>query len=586
MGGKLLKGVYARGSAGLLIVVLLLSLVPQAIAQSADRRPLKAGQILQLIQPDRLSDLDADAVTDEEAFLLRQQPRFAPGVPEPALPETKVHVRSFKFSGNTQIGSSELERLLAPFVDRQNSIRDMGAAAATIAERYHALGFFVARAIVPPQQVVDGVVHVLVFEGRLETDGLIVANETTRTSTDYARRILTREVHEADLIHLAEYERALLLVNDLPGVRIRARLFPGTQIGTARISVELIETPPVNASVSVDNFGFHGFGSKRVNASTSLDNLAGENESFTVGASTSGHAQKYLFGELLVPVGPSGLTAKLIGSWFDYELTKEYADIGGSGDAWQVAVEASFPLVRRTTKSTYITGKIEHSRHSDAETGIPTSERNIDVGELALHGDFASVTFAPAITTYAASVHAGRVHHDAGNDTFLTDGTFVSVELRGEHLQNISGPVSWFTRATAITGSQNLEGIFQCTVGGPLSNRGYPVGEGSADRCVSLNTDIRYDMQQFAAGADWQLAVFYDHTLGDQFHTTPSGQTNFAYNLNSVGVAANINWPGRGFIHSSLGYQLSGSPAKDASGEAADYNDSEYRIWLQGVLFF
>lgn len=262
-----------------------------AIAQSADRRSLKVGQVLRTIQPDRLSDIDADAVTDEEAFLLQQRPRYAPGVEEPALPQTRVQVQGFRFSGNTQIEDAELEPLLAPFVGRLNSIRDLGTAAARIAETYHARGFFVARAVVPPQQVVDGIVHILVFEGRLETNGLGIANETARTRTEYVRDILSREILDADLIRLADYERALLLVNDLPGVRVRARLFPGIQVGTARVSVDLIETPPFAASVSADNFGFHGFGAERATATTTLDNLAGENESVTAGVSTSGRGK-------------------------------------------------------------------------------------------------------------------------------------------------------------------------------------------------------------------------------------------------------------------------------------------------------
>lgn len=557
-----------------------------AVAQSADRRSLNVGQILRTIQPDRLSNIDADAVTDEEAFLLRQRPRYAPGLAEPELPQTKVEVRGFRFSGNTQIEDVEFDQLLTAFVDRQNSISDLGAAAATIAELYHARGFFVARAVVPPQQVVDGIVHMLVFEGRLETDGLIVANETARTRTAYVRDILTREIREADLIRLADYERALLLANDLPGVSVHARLFPGIQVGTARISVELVETPPFAASISADNFGFHGFGANRATATTTLDNLAGENDRLTAGASTSGQGQKYVFGEILLPVGNNGLTAKLLGSWFDYTLVDDYAVFGGSGDGLQIAAEVSFPLVRRTTESTYVTGKLERNIHTDEETGVATSERTIDAAELAVHGDFGSVTFAPAITTYAARFHAGNVDHSAGADSFETGGGFVAVELKGEHLQNISGPVSWFTRATALAGSQNLEGTFQCTVGGPFSNRGYPVGEGSADRCLSVSTDLRYDAPQFAAGADWQFSVFYDHIVGDQFHTTPAGQTNFNYDLNSVGVGVNANWLERGFVHAALGYQLATSPGEKLTGHAADYSSNDLRFWFQGVLFF
>ncbi len=528
----------ARLISATLAVGLLLG-VAGADAQSVDRRSLNVGQILRTIQPDRLSNIDAEAVTDEESFLLRQQPRFAPGVAEPELPQTRVLVRGFRFTGNTQIDDATLGQQLTAFVDRQNSIRDLGAAAANIAEIYHARGLFVARAVVPPQQVVDGIVHILVFEGRLETDGLIVANETARTRTEYVRAILTREIHEAGLIALADYERALLLVNDLPGVSVSARLFPGIQVGTARISVELVETPPVAASLSADNFGFHGFGSNRATATATLENLAGENESFTAGGSTSGRGQKYIFGEVLVPVGNNGLTAKLLGSWFDYTLVDDYAVFDGSGDGLQVAAEVSFPLVRRTTKNTYITGKIERSLHTDAEAGLATSERTIDAVELAVHGDFASVTFAPAITTYSARVHAGNVDHTAGDDSFSTDGGFLAVELKGEHLQNISGPLSWFTRATALAGSQNLEGTYQCTVGGPFTNRGYPVGEGSADRCQSVSTDLRYDVPQLAMGADWQFSVFYDHLVGDQFHTTPVGQTNFNYDR-TVLVSARI----------------------------------------------
>lgn len=557
-----------------------------ADAQTADRRALTSGQVLQHLQTDRLSEIDADGVTDEESFVLGQQPRFAPSLPEPEVPQSRVFVREFRFTGNTRIDSAELAARLQPYAGRESTITDLGRAAASVAELYQARGLFVARAVVPPQQIVDGVVHILVFEGELEAGGLIVANETRRTDTAYVREILSQEIGEGDIIELARYERALLLVNDLPGVRVRVRLFPGTTVGTARISVELIETPTTAYSLSTDNFGFYGFGPYRATATALVDNLAGENERVTLGGSTSGRGQKYLFGEFLLPVGPNGLTAKLIGSWLDYTLVKEYAAFGGSGDAWQIAGELSYPLIRSTTSSLYLTGKLERSDHTDASAGFATLERTVDSAEVALHGNFGSNLLAPAVTTYAARLHGGHVNHDSGGDASGTGGGFAALELNAEHLQSIDGPWSGFVRGTAIGGTKNLEGMFQCSIGGPLSNRGYAVGEASADRCLSLMTELRYDLAQLAAGADWQILAFYDHTVGDKFHSTPAGQQNFDYNLKSVGLGMNLNWAGRGFLHSSVGYQLSQSPEERASGQAADFSTSNYRVWLQGVLFF
>lgn len=146
------------------------------------------------------------------------------------------------------------ERLLAPFqplIGKLVTISDVWRVAREIESLYREDGWFLTRAIVPAQTVRDGRIHVRIIEGFIEQvriegdigDAAILIEETLRPVT--GERPLS----------LATLERALLLVNDIPGITASGLLRPAAQqVGAAELVV-VTERKPFDSSLVVDNFG-------------------------------------------------------------------------------------------------------------------------------------------------------------------------------------------------------------------------------------------------------------------------------------------------------------------------------------------
>lgn len=71
-----------------------------------------------------------------------------------------------RFRGNEAVSDAEPSSLLAPMIGEELTIADLYTAAFAVALHYRNLGYFLAEANLPPQDVTEGVILIQIFEGR------------------------------------------------------------------------------------------------------------------------------------------------------------------------------------------------------------------------------------------------------------------------------------------------------------------------------------------------------------------------------------------------------------------------------------
>ena len=327
--------------AGVLYCLQLLWSGEAAVGQQRTVRD--AGEQHRLYLPNRISAPVANAITVDEQDHQRHLPHLGH---DPNVGPEAVTISGVKFVGNRVFGGEELARRVAPFFGRPLKVNDMADAAFAAAKVYHEAGYFAAQVVVPPQEIVDGKITMLVLEGYLDDDGIKVTDlANASTSIDYVRRILSRQIRPGEPIRRKEYERALLIVENLPGVHLRARLYPGTKAGTGRLGVEIYQTSVTRGALSYDNSGFYGTGQNRVTAQGVFDNAVHRNEALSVVVSTTGRNQRYAGAELAIPVGSDGLKVSVIGSYLDYRLKEEYDTANQRGVGGVAGLHVTYPLL-------------------------------------------------------------------------------------------------------------------------------------------------------------------------------------------------------------------------------------------------
>lgn len=103
-----------------------------------------------------------------------------PGTAAPA--ETTFRLNDVRLKGVAALDEQELHQLAAPYLGRDVNLAELQALAQAITAQYREHGYFLAQAIVPVQQVKDGVVEISVIEGRLGQVNVTVAPDAPITA--------------------------------------------------------------------------------------------------------------------------------------------------------------------------------------------------------------------------------------------------------------------------------------------------------------------------------------------------------------------------------------------------------------------
>jgi len=146
------NGMEQRTSRRLLASLWIAGLAAHAHAQ----QPPDAGSLQRQVEPPRTQALPKP-LPPETASSTRDRA---------AAQEPRIRIRRINFEGNQHYSSAELEPLAASFLNRPISLAELEDAAALVAQYYRTKGWL-ARVLVPPQQVNQGQVTLKVVEARM-----------------------------------------------------------------------------------------------------------------------------------------------------------------------------------------------------------------------------------------------------------------------------------------------------------------------------------------------------------------------------------------------------------------------------------
>jgi hemolysin activation/secretion protein len=155
--------------------------------------------------------------------------------------------------GVTAYPLKALAPLYADHLTREVSMTDLARIAQAITDKYRADGYFLARAVVPPQDGPEGIVRLVVYEGHvsaLQVDGAAAP----------AVRALLEGVTDARPLKLADLDRRLTLATDRPGLKLKSHLEPVLDDPAQHRLVVQADRQPLTGSLYADNRGTESAG--------------------------------------------------------------------------------------------------------------------------------------------------------------------------------------------------------------------------------------------------------------------------------------------------------------------------------------
>ncbi len=382
--------------------------------------------------------------------------------------------------------------------------------AARITDYYTSRGYFVAQAYLPAQDVQSGTVTIAVVEGRLGAIGL--RNES-RLADSVANGMLDG-LEVGDPVAVAPIERRLLMLSDLPGVRVRSTLSPGTAVGTSDLLVDITPGRSITGSVEADNAGNRYTGAYRVGGSVNWNNPTGSGDVLGLRALTSFSGLAYGRASYQAPIGK--VTLGVAYAHLDYELGKKFDSLDGSGNAEIASVYASYPLIRSRDSNLYVTVAGDAKWFDDRFGIVDTvTYRRAQVVTGGLSGDSHDTLLGGGWNAYSLSVSVGtldiRGAYERSVDalTARTDGRYGKMQFSLARLQTISGPVSVFGSVRGQVAFNNLDISEKMELGGAYAVRAYPEGEAYGDQGYVATAEARLALPRVIPGA-LQLFAFVD----------------------------------------------------------------------------
>ncbi len=504
------------------------------------------------------------AAPDSGAFLQQLQPQVppAPAANRPTLqvepnstanpPASQpIAVKLIRITGNTAFSTDTLHAIVADQEGQSLTLPQLDAVAGRITAFYQQRGYALARAIIPPQSITDGVVHIQVLEARY---GEIHLQNSSKVNSRLINATLSR-LHSGDPIADAPMNRTLLLLSDIPGVGVHALLKPGSAVGSADLDVDTTTTPMTFANVSLDNYGNRYVGRARLSGNVNIVNPLHHGDILSANVVTTGSEMNY--GRLAYDTLLNGLGTRFGGSYsyLRYKLGDNAKALDAHGTAMVASLWAKQPLLRSREANIYAQLEFDEKRLRDRiDVSDLRTDRHLGNWVLSLNGDTRDTLFVGGINAWSIAWTNGRNTFDddaaraSDASTARTTGGYSKWNLNFSRLQGLTSRDSLYVNVAMQWADTNLDSAEKMSVGGPYSVRAYDIGAISGDTGYLATVELRHDLGGWISG-QWQVLAFADNAFVKVNRHPWSNGINSA-TLTGTGVG--LNWTGPALWRATL----------------------------------
>lgn len=514
---------------------------------------------------------------------------LAPVFPAASQQDTgpKILVRGFRITGAILISETELTALLQGAVGQQLSLTQLqGAAAALVG--YYAQRGYLARVIVPAQDVQDGIVKLQIIEGK--RGSLRIDAKGERIDSARVQRFIDGRLASGDAMNLTKLGEALNILNEQPGIAVTSALVPGKVEADTDLVVTASAKPLVSTKLGVNNHSSRGTGEGQASAEIGLANPTGNLDAAVLNV-TRTRGTTFGNAEYSIAVGDSGLRLGVNASHLRYHLTQAaFSALGSRGTARTVGVAANYPLARQSDFNLSLSGSFGEKRLIDQAFAGETGNRRDSVANVGLNGYFMAAPgnmLAGGITSFGASLSTGAIDQDnpgalAGDAlTRQVQGHFRKISYNAGYLAELGATSSLNLALRGQLANKNLSSSERFSLGGPTAIRAYPVGEATGDEgwLISLSVTHNYN-DALAVNAFIDAGgITVNRDLWPAWNAANPLARN-RYSLSGLGVG--VDWRiGPALLSASIAKPLGKNPGRDANDNNSDGSSQHHaRGWL------
>ena len=457
---------------------------------------------------------------------------LTPALPKPGAPAGPiVNVHTVKVEGATVFSATELAEFYRGIVGKPVPTSEIRAVIARIQAKYREDGYFltlVAGTLEPTNgamtlriRVIEGFISSVKLDGDIGPAGVLVYRFLAKLTT----------IRPANI---RDVERALLLVEDVPGISVRAVLRPGTGEPGAVDMIAQVGRKPFDGLVLYDNRASQFAGPSELLVGAYANSFTSLGERTEVLVYDTPFNKEQLFGQAALEgfIGGSGLKLRGYVGYGPSEPGGTLAAIGYRARVLLAGLSSTYPVIRTRLVTLRLTGAFDISQSDVDAFGTggqlqPQSSEQLRIlrfGErLNVQDDTAGLGLAGA-NLFALTLHKGLTGLGASrNDDPLSPRLGSRVDffkLSGEltRVQDLFHISDYGFALKLSVGGQYTADILPPSekyfLGGTRYGRGFFSGEVTGDRAFGSTSELQINHRiNWPAPIGLQYYVFYDAGL-------------------------------------------------------------------------
>jgi hemolysin activation/secretion protein len=436
----------------------------------------------------------------------------------------RVHVREFRFKGNTVFPDSQLSELLKAFAGREVAFEDLEEARRLLTLKYVNAGYINSGAVLDDQDVSKGVITFRLVEGGLSQ---VNVHGNRWLSTGYITNRLQPD--RGRPLDLNQLQDQLQLLRFNPNVsQINAELQPGAAPGEGILDVHLRDNQPFRLGIDVDNHRPPSVGSEEVTLFAADQNVTGHSDdlefSYGIAHSTEGGGWEFsgsdnLGGSYTVPFTSRETTFSVFGDKSDtsiFEQPFNTLDIKSETTSYGLAFR--HPLVRKPSREIAVGLIAERRENFSTLLGEP-----FDLSPGAVRGEMSVSVLRffqewfernqDRVLAVRSTFNFGLNVLGATESGHEPDAQFFSWLGQCQYVQRLFGSANQLIlRTHAQITTDPLLAVEQLSVGGAETVRGYRENQLVRDQGVVSSVEFRVPIiyDRYGNGLV-QLAPFFDY---------------------------------------------------------------------------
>ena len=509
-----------------------------------------------------IQSLDKDLL---ERYLKEEKlKKLAPEKPVISLPEQgkamsgasdvkNIKVNRFEVNPSEILESTAIKAVLEPYENKQVSLKDLFDAVNALNVLYETKGAKTSRAILPPQDVKDGIVKIRLIEARVSE---VKVSATTYVNKNFVSDRIKQK--SGDLVSVAKLETDLIRYNALYESKLSASIAAGAKVGTTDISIEVKEPKPFQFVTFADNAGRDTVGIGRIGAIFTGKNLVGDNDNLQV-VVTGSEGTKSFGMTYSIPITNDDMRLETSFNAGAIEIIEgPFVPLNITGSSRDVTVGIAQPFSVNINRQWTAYGRLS-ARNSVSEfDGYVQQDTDLKVISVGVSGE-------AHYDDYAWSLDNNL---NFGTKELGGEEAFTYYRANASFMEQVSPKTTMLARAgLQYSASEIVPSGEQFQIGGLNTVRGFSEGLLSGRNGYFTSLEMRHVLINSAPTEETnnlahsvQGLVFFDH--GGAFPYIPGQSITKDDYLTSAGVGLIVDIGTRFNARVSVGYPMEDNPAE------------------------